>query len=87
MDGLTVSAGGLIFKVFHLLYLIINDGQLCLDLLDKRSNIYSDPPRNTMAKDMWVACPMSQIMYLSQSFRMGWWFHDTVVPPPLPPKC
>jgi hypothetical protein len=50
---ITVQIDGLVFfKVFHLPYLVINDGQICLELLDKRSNIYSDRPRNTMAKDL-----------------------------------
>jgi len=45
--------GGLIFfKVLHMPYIVINDGQVCYELLDKRSNIYSDRPRNTMAKDL-----------------------------------
>ncbi|KAF8550950.1 cytochrome P450 [Imleria badia] len=45
--------GGLIFfKVLHMPYIVINDGGVCYELLEKRSNIYSDRPRNTMAKDL-----------------------------------
>lgn len=33
-------------------YIVINDGVVCYELLEKRSNIYSDRPRNIMAKDL-----------------------------------
>ncbi|KAG8215103.1 cytochrome P450 [Butyriboletus roseoflavus] len=38
--------------VLHMPYIVINDDKVCYDLLEKRSNIYSDRPRNTMAKDL-----------------------------------
>ena len=46
------QGGVIFFEVLHMPYMVINDGRVCHELLDKRPNIYSDRPRNTMAKDL-----------------------------------
>lgn len=51
--ALTINSGGYVFcRVFNAPYLILNDAKSAMDLLDRRSTIYSDRPVSVMANDL-----------------------------------
>ena len=57
MQHPTESSGGIIHvKVFGETFIFLNDYDIAVDLLDKRSAIYSSKPRLVMLREMYEIC-------------------------------